>query len=406
MIAFQGRQKEVRRITSLLGPTPSKRPRIVAITGVAGTGKTSLLQEIAAVARRSGYRTSPPVHGARLNALPPGSVTRQEPLSTPGLVLVDDAHLVTPERLHALIGAAGERTDIAFLLAGRGTTPAAADRWLRPGGIGGGEVVHVSDLSSAETHALVADLTGAPPDAHLKALAGQTRGNPRWIEALVTGLRDEDRLRVADGYSAVTDCRIPCRLRATIVDVLDLLTPACRQMLQIAATRGCVHPARTPFMLSLLEEGAEAAMLRQVGRTFEFQSESVLRVIRETVPAPMRSVLAREDLPAPSRPGWDHFPCLPSPGGGDGSEADVEQPTDQAPVEWASLTRTEHAIARLVSRGMTNRQIASRVFLSPHTVNYYLRRIFRKLDIASRVELATLANTYDPQTAYSGTVSE
>jgi DNA-binding CsgD family transcriptional regulator len=53
-----------------------------------------------------------------------------------------------------------------------------------------------------------------------------------------------------------------------------------------------------------------------------------------------------------------------------------------------NFSDTELTIARLVSEGLTNRQIATRVSLSPHTVNYYLRQIFRKLGIQSRVELA------------------
>lgn len=52
------------------------------------------------------------------------------------------------------------------------------------------------------------------------------------------------------------------------------------------------------------------------------------------------------------------------------------------------LTDSEQTIARLVIRGLTNRQIARQVGLSPHTVNYHLRAIFRKLDISSRVEIA------------------
>jgi DNA-binding CsgD family transcriptional regulator len=55
---------------------------------------------------------------------------------------------------------------------------------------------------------------------------------------------------------------------------------------------------------------------------------------------------------------------------------------------WDALTDTERTIARLVSDGLTNRQVARRVSRSPHTVNYYLRSIFRKLDINSRVEVA------------------
>jgi DNA-binding CsgD family transcriptional regulator len=64
------------------------------------------------------------------------------------------------------------------------------------------------------------------------------------------------------------------------------------------------------------------------------------------------------------------------------------------PVGWESLSGTELAIARLVSQAMTNRQIATRVHLSPHTVNYHLRQIYRKLEINSRVQLASLAQAY------------
>jgi transcriptional regulator of acetoin/glycerol metabolism len=54
----------------------------------------------------------------------------------------------------------------------------------------------------------------------------------------------------------------------------------------------------------------------------------------------------------------------------------------------ASLTDTEQAIAELVAQGLTNRQIAQRVFVSRHTVDFHLRSIFRKVDVTSRVELA------------------
>nr|AHE14546.1 RebR-like transcriptional regulator [uncultured bacterium] len=54
---------------------------------------------------------------------------------------------------------------------------------------------------------------------------------------------------------------------------------------------------------------------------------------------------------------------------------------------WDSLTETEQAVARLVAKGLTNRQVAGQMFLSPHTVGFHLRQIFRKLDIRSRVEL-------------------
>jgi DNA-binding CsgD family transcriptional regulator len=59
-------------------------------------------------------------------------------------------------------------------------------------------------------------------------------------------------------------------------------------------------------------------------------------------------------------------------------------------LSWLSLNGIEKQIARLVSYGKTNHQIAKLVVLSPHTVNYHLRRIFQKLDIQSRSQLAAI----------------
>jgi DNA-binding CsgD family transcriptional regulator len=39
---------------------------------------------------------------------------------------------------------------------------------------------------------------------------------------------------------------------------------------------------------------------------------------------------------------------------------------------------------------MTNRQVAAQLYLSPHTVGFHLRQIFRKLEIGSRVDLTRL----------------
>jgi DNA-binding CsgD family transcriptional regulator len=55
---------------------------------------------------------------------------------------------------------------------------------------------------------------------------------------------------------------------------------------------------------------------------------------------------------------------------------------------WTDLTDTERTVAELVARGMTNKQAGRLMFLSRHTVDYHLRRVFRKLGLNSRVELA------------------
>jgi DNA-binding NarL/FixJ family response regulator len=45
-------------------------------------------------------------------------------------------------------------------------------------------------------------------------------------------------------------------------------------------------------------------------------------------------------------------------------------------------------IANLVSHGLTNSQIATRINRSPHTVSYHLRKMFGTLGVRSRSELA------------------
>jgi DNA-binding CsgD family transcriptional regulator len=59
------------------------------------------------------------------------------------------------------------------------------------------------------------------------------------------------------------------------------------------------------------------------------------------------------------------------------------------PIEgWDSLTDAECRVAEVVSEGLTNQQTGARLFVSRHTVDFHLRRIFLKLGITSRVELA------------------
>lgn len=55
---------------------------------------------------------------------------------------------------------------------------------------------------------------------------------------------------------------------------------------------------------------------------------------------------------------------------------------------WESLTEAEMDVVRLVTAGMTNRQIAERLYLSPRTIQTHVSHIMRKLGIARRSEIA------------------
>ena len=60
------------------------------------------------------------------------------------------------------------------------------------------------------------------------------------------------------------------------------------------------------------------------------------------------------------------------------------------------LTPSEHQVASLAVRGLQNREIAQRLFMSPKTVEAHLTRIYRKLGVRTRVELV---HRYQPSPA-------
>jgi DNA-binding CsgD family transcriptional regulator len=57
-----------------------------------------------------------------------------------------------------------------------------------------------------------------------------------------------------------------------------------------------------------------------------------------------------------------------------------------------------------VTEGLSNRAVAERLFLSPHTVNSHLRHVFAKLDVSTRVELTRIAatHTFPPDSPSAG----
>ncbi|WFE30109.1 LuxR C-terminal-related transcriptional regulator [Solwaraspora sp. WMMD791] len=62
---------------------------------------------------------------------------------------------------------------------------------------------------------------------------------------------------------------------------------------------------------------------------------------------------------------------------------------------WGSLTASELRVVRLVAEGLTNRQVAAQLFVSPHTVDSHLRHSFSKLGVTSRVELTRQVLLHD-----------
>jgi DNA-binding CsgD family transcriptional regulator len=72
-----------------------------------------------------------------------------------------------------------------------------------------------------------------------------------------------------------------------------------------------------------------------------------------------------------------------------GARSSARRPTTvHRTASRGELTEAERRIAGLVAEGLTNREVAAALFLAEHSVETALSRVYRKLGVRSRTELA------------------
>jgi DNA-binding CsgD family transcriptional regulator len=108
----------------------------------------------------------------------------------------------------------------------------------------------------------------------------------------------------------------------------------------------------------------------------------------------LRRARQRADARKPLKEALETFERLGARGWAERTRAELratgEQQTRRTETAAEQLTPHELQIAVLVAQGMTNREAASALFLSPKTIEYHLGQIYRKLDVRGRAQLARL----------------
>ena len=86
----------------------------------------------------------------------------------------------------------------------------------------------------------------------------------------------------------------------------------------------------------------------------------------------------------------------------DASAAQQATTADMKPDAWAPLTPREQEVARLVASGMANRQIASKLVVTPATAAKHVEHIREKLGLTSRTQIAAWVLEHDAAAARGG----
>jgi DNA-binding CsgD family transcriptional regulator len=277
---------------------------------------------------------------------------------------------------------------------------------------------------------VAAEATGMPAQPYLPLWIAALRGRETETRALIQAALDEAALR-GEGYATFVTEHITAVLYNGLGRYGEALAALRRQTVDpsyrdgsprpmaevIEAAVRCGEPQLAKLALGQLAETTTAAgtdwalgvearsrallsdgeaaealyleAIERLGRTgIRFQLARAHLLYGEWLRRERRRLDAREQL----RTAYELF-----------SEFGVEAFAERARIELEAtgeharkrtlrtrdeLTPQETQIAHLAAEGHTNREIAARLFISASTVEYHLRKAFRKLDVKSRTQLA------------------
>jgi DNA-binding CsgD family transcriptional regulator len=223
---------------------------------------------------------------------------------------------------------------------------------------------------------------------------------PEAIAALEETQRHADRLQMQPSLVQSTPDLIEAYARAGRRDDALALTDTFDARGRKAGSRWAA--AATARLRALLAPDAEvraafeAALALHDGLPMPFERARTQLCFGER----LRRARQRADAREPLKEALETFERLGARGWAERARTELratgEQQTRRTETAAEQLTPHELQIAVLVSQGMTNREAAAALFLSPKTIEYHLGQIYRKLDVRGRAQLARLMAMEQP----------
>jgi DNA-binding CsgD family transcriptional regulator len=225
----------------------------------------------------------------------------------------------------------------------------------------------------------------------------------------VTAVLNNGLGRYDEAFAAAAEAtRIPGEIWFSTYATVELIEAACRSgrpergAEALASLCASTSASGTPWALGV--EARSRALLAQDDAAEPLYREAIERL----EPTPLRLDLARAhlvygewlrrearriDARNELRAAYELFTDFGMEAFAERSRIELEATGEhvrrRTPATLDQLTAQEAQVSRLAADGKTNREIAASLFISPSTVEYHLRKAFRKLDVTSRTQLAT-----------------
>jgi len=201
--------------------------------------------------------------------------------------------------------------------------------------------------------------------------------HPMFREGAVQTLTSADGIEVVGEGATAADALRVARERAPDVILLDLGVPGGG--IEAAASIAHLCPHVRTIILTASENARDIASALQAGaRGYILKGSGGPEVV-----ATVRAIFRGDTFVAPGL-----LARLPARNGRRTGTAVVDDRRDFASGEEATLTCREEETRALVSRGVSNKEIASRLNCTERTVKHHMTNIMRKFNVQNRVQAA------------------